>query len=144
MAPSLADLAMLLPPARRTFVRGPSAKAVLRYAQEIGRPFTAREVVAATGINGAPAYLSALVAVGLLLHDGAPQGRLYRLAQGTPVPVLKAPRPRTLRGEYTRRRSAKRRTCLTCAKPFASEGPHNRICAKCRPGVASLSYSLAG
>tara|TARA_R100000789_G_scaffold64101_1_gene60698 strand:- start:791 stop:1054 length:264 start_codon:yes stop_codon:yes gene_type:complete len=24
------------------------------------------------------------------------------------------------------------RPCLTCSKPFASEGPHNRMCTPCR------------
>ncbi len=29
------------------------------------------------------------------------------------------------------------RKCLTCGKPFASEGPHNRMCDSCRRKSAS-------
>ena len=31
-----------------------------------------------------------------------------------------------------RRASAKRRPCLCCATPIASEGPHHRLCGPCR------------
>jgi hypothetical protein len=31
-----------------------------------------------------------------------------------------------------RRASATRRPCMHCAAAFASEGPHNRLCGRCR------------
>lgn len=29
-------------------------------------------------------------------------------------------------------RAANRRTCLMCARPFTSDGSHNRICKRCK------------
>ncbi len=31
-----------------------------------------------------------------------------------------------------RRATAQRRACLCCGRPFASQGPHNRMCDHCR------------
>lgn len=35
-------------------------------------------------------------------------------------------------------RAKERRNCLTCRKPFMSEGPHNRMCDVCRRSAARL------
>ena len=32
------------------------------------------------------------------------------------------------------------RPCLTCAKPFMSEGVHNRMCNRCRQDAAGKAY----
>ena len=32
----------------------------------------------------------------------------------------------------TARRQEAKRPCMTCGKPFGSEGPHNRMCRSCR------------
>jgi len=32
---------------------------------------------------------------------------------------------------------AGKRICLRCREPFNSEGPHNRLCSRCGPAVAS-------
>lgn len=34
---------------------------------------------------------------------------------------------------------SKRRPCLCCGRPFASEGPHNRLCKNCRQRARTLS-----
>lgn len=41
-------------------------------------------------------------------------------AQWQPTPLRQA------------RPSPKERACMTCTKPFLSEGPHNRMCGSCR------------
>ena len=32
----------------------------------------------------------------------------------------------------------KRRPCITCGKPFLSEGPHHRMCAPCRAWASDV------
>jgi len=34
------------------------------------------------------------------------------------------------------------RRCMTCAAPFESEGPHNRMCKSCRESAGGQAYAL--
>lgn len=36
------------------------------------------------------------------------------------------------------------RPCLCCKSSFASEGPHNRLCDRCRGSVAGLDRQMVG
>lgn len=38
----------------------------------------------------------------------------------------------------------KDRTCLKCRDSFTSEGPHNRICQTCKPGIAQVAPIMEG
>jgi hypothetical protein len=47
-----------------------------------------------------------------------------------------APRPkRVKRGRYAKTAAKGNATCLTCDRPFMSEGIHNRVCPDCRGTV---------
>jgi len=38
----------------------------------------------------------------------------------------------------TARWKPKRRACLRCDQPFLSEGPHHRLCERCRQALAAM------
>jgi len=40
------------------------------------------------------------------------------------------------------RRTLQRRVCLRCDGPFLSEGPHNRLCKRCRELLAASPTEL--
>lgn len=56
----------------------------------------------------------------------------YRLnaTQRAAVPPASTVKPR-------RRSVQQERKCMTCQQPFPSEGPHNRMCGRCRRQGAS-------
>lgn len=44
-----------------------------------------------------------------------------------------------------RRAAKQRRPCITCHEPFLSDGPHHRMCTRCRNNTTSeMSHSLNG
>jgi hypothetical protein len=54
--------------------------------------------------------------------NGQPLGRAYASEERAWAQIDRHKRKETLT----------QRPCLTCSKPFASEGPHNRMCSPCR------------
>lgn len=59
----------------------------------------------------------------------------YKTRQGIIDRICKA---RLVMAESVRpRRRTAQRPCITCRKPFASEGPHHRMCAPCRVAASS-------
>lgn len=61
--------------------------------------------------------------------------------------VVQGPTSRQIAEEamdrLVRKSKQKRRNCMTCAKPFLSEGPHNRMCKDCRTGRSVSLYDGA-
>lgn len=95
-----------------------------------------------------------------LWPDGAEQaalsaalpGRSYFSIQNK-ASSLGLKRPRWYRSMVSARRDAAApaavdmRDCLTCGRPFASEGKHNRLCPACRDAASRSTgedYSLSG
>lgn len=43
------------------------------------------------------------------------------------------------KADIERSERRKQRNCITCGKPFMSEGPHNRMCKSCLAASSSIS-----
>lgn len=59
-----------------------------------------------------------------------PKAKKVQAPQVVPEPA--PPCPAETAKPETRRKLLTQRTCMCCAKPFKSEGPHNRLCRACR------------
>lgn len=61
-------------------------------------------------------------------------------SRGTPI-LTQDMQPRARKPEVEARDKAQTRNCISCRKPFMSEGIHNRMCASCRKGAGSMDIS---
>lgn len=61
-----------------------------------------------------------------------------RRARGEPAPRVRVYRQP---GDVALKPGETRRLCMTCGKPFASQGPHNRLCADHRAAGGGSPYA---
>lgn len=102
---------------------------------------TVPELAALTGLDrkGVARRLNNMIALGRVCRATGRRkvdGKLYALyGAGAVAGVAEAP-PAPHR---PRQAGTTVRPCLCCKQPFPSEGPHNRLCYRCRVNAGSVS-----
>lgn len=127
--------------------RTPAARKIMAFATG-GQPFTIPVVCAATNVtvSSCRTLLSALRRAGEIesVRPGYGGPAVYWKAGLIAPSAEQIEAARAAAAEVKATTSARLRPCLTCRKPFHSEGAHNRLCGTCSPAVAALADSFGG
>ncbi|MCL2346468.1 MAG: hypothetical protein FWC58_11535 [Desulfobulbus sp.] len=111
----------------------PVAERLIVILKEAGAPLTSGELAELSGVGRnnlrdalGPEIAAGQIAVSrVLAHSGQRVVAFEWLGERAPGFDAEPATAASLR-------AAARRPCLCCGQPFVSEGPHNRLCVKCR------------